>query len=159
MKNFKTEIKWAIIFAVMTLLWMLMEKLGGYHDKNIAQHAFITNFIMIPAITIYVLALREKKNNDYNGQMTYVQGFKSGFILSMMITLLGPITQSITSLVITPDYFKNAIALTVEKGEMTKEVAEQYFTLKTYIVEGLMFAPIMGIFTSLIVAIFVKTKQ
>jgi hypothetical protein len=91
--------------------------------------------------------------------MTYKQGFKSGFILSMMITLLGPITQSITSLVITPDYFKNVIALTVEKGEMTKEAAEQYFTLKTYIVEGLMFAPIMGIFTTLIVAIFVKSKQ
>jgi hypothetical protein len=68
MKNFKTEIKWAIIFAVMTLLWMLMERLGGYHDKNIAQHAFITNFIMIPAITIYVLALKEKKTMTITGK-------------------------------------------------------------------------------------------
>jgi hypothetical protein len=159
MKSYKTEIKWAIIFAVMTLLWMMMEKLGGYHDKNIAQHAFITNFIMIPAITIYVLALKEKKNKDLNGQMTYKQGLMSGFILSVIITLLGPITQSITSLIITPDYFKNAIAITVEKGEMSQEAAEQYFTLKTYIIEGLMFAPIMGIITSLIVAFFVKSKN
>jgi hypothetical protein len=159
MKNFKTEIKWAIIFALMTLLWMLLEKLGGYHDKNIAQHAVITNFIMIPAITIYVLALREKKNKDLNGLMSYKQGLKSGFILSIIITLFGPITQSITSLVITPDFFKNITTHTVANGEMSLEAAEQYFTLKTYIVEGLMFAPLMGIMTTLIVAFFVKSKN
>jgi hypothetical protein len=138
---------------------MVMEKLGGYHDKNIAQHALITNFIMIPAISIYVLALKEKKNKDLKGLMTYKQGLKSGFILSILITLLGPITQSITSLVITPDFFKNITTLTVANGEMSQEAAEQYFTLKTYIIEGLMFAPVVGIMTTLIVAFFVKSKN
>jgi hypothetical protein len=159
MKNYKTEVKWAIIFAVMTLLWMLMEKLGGYHDKNIAQHAFITNFIMIPAITIYVLALKEKKNKDFNGRMTYKQGLKSGFILSIMITLLGPITQSITSLVITPDYFKFASEYAVSTGKLTQEGADAYFNLGSYIIQGLIGAPVMGIITSALVAFFTIKKQ
>jgi hypothetical protein len=91
--------------------------------------------------------------------MSYKQGLKSGFILSIIITLFGPITQSITSLVITPDFFKNITTHTVANGEMSLEAAEQYFTLKTYIVEGLMFAPLMGIMTTLIVAFFVKSKN
>jgi hypothetical protein len=39
------------------------------------------------------------------------------------------------------------------------EAAEKYFNLKNFIIEGLIFAPIMGIFTSAIVAIFTKSKK
>ena len=31
MKNIKIEFKWAIIFTIMTLLWMVLEKLCGLH--------------------------------------------------------------------------------------------------------------------------------
>jgi hypothetical protein len=65
MGNIKIEIKWAIIFSVMTLLWMLLEKLAGLHSTYIDYHLYLTNLFAIPAIWIMVLALKDKKKNFY----------------------------------------------------------------------------------------------
>ena len=63
MKNIKIEFKWAIIFTIMTLLWMVLEKLCGLHGKYIDYHLYLTNLFAIPAIWVMVLALKNKKNN------------------------------------------------------------------------------------------------
>ena len=109
MKNIKIEIKWAIIFSIVGLLWMLLEKLSGLHGKYIDYHLYLTNLFAIPAIWMMVLALKEKKEKYYAGNMTYLQGLISGIILSAFIALLSPLTQWITSYVITPEYFPNVI--------------------------------------------------
>ena len=78
MKNIKIEFKWAIIFTIMTLLWMVLEKLCGLHGKYIDYHLYLTNLFAIPAIWVMVLALKNKKNNYYSGNMNYKQGLVSG---------------------------------------------------------------------------------
>ena len=115
MKNFKTEIKWAIIFALIGLLWMFFEKAMGWHGENIADHPKYTMLFMIPAILVYVLALRDKKKS-LGGQMTWKQGFISGLVIGGIVALLTPLTTYITHAFITPDYFENAIAYGVETG-------------------------------------------
>jgi hypothetical protein len=156
MKTIKTEIKWAFIFIVMTLLWMVLERLSGFHSTHIDKHYIVTNFIAIPAIAIYVFALRAKRKNDYGGFMTYKQGFISGLIITAIVTVFSPLTQAITSLVITPDYFPNIIRYSVETGKMDQAAAEKYFNLSSYIVQGLIGAPVMGLITTAIVAVFAK---
>lgn len=156
MKNFKIEIKWAIIFIIMTLLWLLMEKLLGYHSTKIAQHEVITNFIALPATIIFVLALLDKRKNFYGGTMTYLQGLKTGLIISAIIAIINPLTQYIISTIITPEYFPNAIAYAVENNKSTQEEAEAFFNLKNYIIVGSVSALIMGVITSAIVAIFTR---
>jgi hypothetical protein len=156
MKKFKIEIKWALIFVGMMLFWMLLERLFGLHDRNIEYHPLVTNFVAIPAIIVYVLALLDKRRNYYHGRMSYLQGFVSGIIITVIVTLLSPLTQLITSLVITPDYFQNVIEYTVTTGTMSRAEAEEYFTLNNYLVQTIMFTPVMGIFTSAIVAIFTR---
>ena len=156
MKNRRIEIKWALIFAVMSLVWMLLEKLVGLHDTHIDKHPIYTNLIAIPAIVIYVLALLDKRKNFYNGKMTYVQGLITGLIITAIVTVLSPLTQYITSTIITPEYFPNAIKYAVESGGMEQAPAEAFFNLKYYIILGLIGAPIMGLVTSLIVAIFTR---
>jgi len=158
MKKITTEIKWALIFVAMTLSWMLFEKLAGFHDANIDKHQIVTNFIAIPAIAVYVLALLDKRKRDYNGVMTYKQGFISGLIITAIVTILSPLTQVITSLLITPDYFKNVIEYSVSHGLKSREEAEKYFSLGSYIIQGLIGAPIMGIITTAIVAVFTMKK-
>jgi len=71
MKNLKIEIKWAIIFSVIGLLWMFLEKLVILHSTHIDKHMYLTNLYVIPAIIVMVLALKDKKKNFYAGQMTY----------------------------------------------------------------------------------------
>lgn len=93
MKNIKIEIKWAIIFSLIVLLWMLLEKLSGLHSTYIDYHLYLTNLFAIPAIWVMVLALKDKKKNYYSGQMSYKQGLIFGIILSLIIALLSPLTQ------------------------------------------------------------------
>lgn len=158
MKSIKIEIKWALIFCVSMLAWMYFEKTMGWHDEKIADHATYTNFFAIPAILIYVLALLDKKKNFYSGAMTYKQAFLSGLILTVIVTVLSPLSQYITTTMITPEYFPNVINYAVSSGQMTQEDAEAYFNLKSYLVQSVIGALVMGIVTSLIVAVFVKSK-
>jgi len=159
MKNLKIEIKWAIIFLLMSLLWMLIEKISGLHDRNIDKQSLYTSFIAIPAIAIYVFALLDKRKNYYQGLMTYKQGFITGLIITAIVTILSPLTQYLTSEVITPEYFSNIIKYSVAGGDMTQQEAEKYFNLKSYIVQGLIGAALMGTVTSAIVAIFTRRSS
>ncbi|MCU0379931.1 MAG: DUF4199 domain-containing protein [Chitinophagaceae bacterium] len=158
MKPFRIEIKWALIFAVMTMAWMYMEKLLGWHDQKIADHASLTNFVAIPAIALYVFALLDKRKNYYGGHMSYAQGFMTGLIMTAIVTILSPLTQYIVSTYITPSYFPNAIRHAVETNAMSEENANEYFSLSNYIMQGLIGAPVMGLLTTLIVAIFTRKK-
>lgn len=159
MKNFKIELKWAFIFVAMMLLWMVIEKLAGFHDNHIDKHHIFTNFVAIPAIAIYVFALLDKCRNFYNGTMSYIQGFISGLIITLIITVLSPLTQYIISTIITPDYFKNIIEYSVKKNKMTREEAQSYFNMSSYIIQTIIFTPVMGIITTAIVAIFTRSKK
>jgi len=160
MRTIKIEIKWAVIFSLMTLLWMLLEKLTGLHSTHIDKHAYISNLFAIPAILIYVLALKDKKKNFYNGQISYRQGITSGIILSVIIALLYPLVQWIISYVITPEYFPNAIAYSLETGYYkTQEEAETFFNFKSYVIFGDVWALFMGIVTTAIVMLFLKSKK
>ena len=158
MKKFAIEIKWGILFSIAGLLWMVMEKALGWHDEHLEKQYIYTNFFAIVAIAIFVVALLDKRKNFYNGKMTWLQGFISGMGISVIVTVLSPLTQYITSTIITPDYFTNVIKLSVELGKMTQEAAEAYFSLKNYMIQSTVGALIMGAVTSAIVAFFVRKK-
>lgn len=156
MKNTAIEIKWAIIFTLMGLIWVWLEKMVGLHSTHIDQHPVYTNFVAIPAILIYVLALLDKRKRDYQGRMTYGQGLKSGLIITLFVTLLSPASQILVAEWISPAFFGNAIKHAVDSGLMTVTEAENFFNLKNYLIQAVIGAPVMGVITSLLVAIFVK---
>ncbi|TRO63947.1 DUF4199 domain-containing protein [Christiangramia sabulilitoris] len=159
MKKFAIEIKWGIIFSLISLAWVFLEKILGWHDENIAQHAIYTNLFAIVAIVIYVLALLDKRKNFYNGHMTWSQGFISGIVISIVVAILSPVAMYITHNFITPDYFTNVIDYSVESGVMKREDAEEYFNLTSYIIQSFFFALVVGVVTSAVVAFFVRTKK
>jgi len=159
MNKISIEIKWGVIFTIVTLLWMVFEKAMGWHDVLIAKHAIYTNFFGIIAVLIFVLALRDKKLNFYNGIMTWRQGFVAGLIVTIVVTVLSPLSQFIISTYITPYYFNNIIAYSVEIEAMNQEQAEAYFNLKSYIIQATFGALVMGVVTSAAVAWILKTKK
>lgn len=160
MPTIKIEIKWAILFSIMGLVWMLLEKLTGLHSTYIDYHLYLTNLFAIPAIWVMVLALKEKKKVYYNGNITYKQGLISGIILSVIIALFSPITQWITSYIITPEYFPNVIKRSVEIGYYkTTAEAEANFNYPNYAVQGAIAALIMGLITTSIAMIFIRSKK
>jgi hypothetical protein len=158
MNNYRIEIKWALIFVAMMLIWMAMERIAGFHDTHIDKHAIVTNLIAIPAIAIYVLALLDKRNNFYGGFMSYKQGFISGLIITLIVMLFTPFIQYITSTIITPDYFTNMIEYSVREGKMQQGEAEEFFNLRSYMIQASIGAPVMGLVTTAVVAFFTKKK-
>ena len=74
--------------------------------------------------------------------------------------MLAPLTQWITSTIITPEYFPNVIAHSVDTGFYeTVEEAEAYFNLKNYMVQSVIGALVMGVITTAVVALFVRSKS
>ncbi len=159
MKDLKIEIKWAVIFTLTTLAWMFIEKSLGWHDEKIAEHYYLSNIFAVVAIAVYVFALRDKKINFYKSQMNYKEGFISGVILTLFVTLLSPLAQYVTSEFITPEYFNNIIVYSVQEGKMTQEEAKAYFNTKSYMIQATIGAFVMGLITSVVVAFFVKSKE
>lgn len=160
MKKVKIEIKWAIIFSIVGLLWMVLEKLCGLHGEYIDYHLYLTNLFAIPAIIVMVMALKDKKKNYYGGQMSYMQGLISGILVSVIIALISPLTQWITSYVITPEYFPNVTKRSVELGYYkTTAEAEAQFNYPNYAIQGAIGALMMGTITTAIAMIFIRTKK
>lgn len=158
MKKISIEIKWGIIFTIAGLAWMYLEKNLGWHDELISKHPIYTMLFAIIAVIIFVLALRDKKINYFQNDMDWKQGFLSGCIVSLVVTILSPISQYITSEVISPNYFQNAINFAVENNRMTLEEAQAFFNLKSYMFQAAFGGLSMGIVTSAIVAFFMKSK-
>lgn len=160
MDKIKIEIKWALIFSLMTLAWIFIEKIAGLHSENIDLHPYLTNIFAVPAIIVMVLALKDKKKNFYNGNMTYMQGLISGVILSAFISILSPLTQWIITNVISPDFFKNMIDFTLDLGYYkTQEDAEAYFNYENYAKQSAIGAFVMGVITTAVAMILLQTKN
>ena len=159
MRKFSIEFKWGIQFSILALVWMILENSVGLHDQYIAKQAIYTNLFGIVAVAIYFLALRDKKKNYYAGNMDWKQGFISGLILSFMIALLSPLVQYITYTYITPDFITNIKAYAVLHKVQTPQQAEIFFSMKSYILQGIFGALSMGVITAAMVALIVKNKN
>jgi hypothetical protein len=90
--------------------------------------------------------------------MTYIQGLFSGLVLTLIVVLLTPLSQYISHSIISPAYFSNVIQLTVNSGKMTLLEAEGYFNLMNYITQSLLFATVMGLLTTAVVMIFLRSS-
>lgn len=159
MKKFAIEIKWGIQYSLLSLVWMIFEKTMGWHDQHIAIQPIYTNLFGIVAVLIYFLALLDKKKNFYLGTMDWKQGFITGIALSFVISLLSPIVQYVTYTYLTPTYFTNSIQYTVSHKKQTLAQAELFFSLKSFMLQGIFGGLSMGVLTSAIVALLVKTKK
>lgn len=159
MFSLKTEIKWAFVFILALLTWTLIEKLSGLHSSCIHLHPCVINLFAIVTIVIYVKALNDKRGHDFNGQLIYKKGLISGSIITVIITLFSPLSQVIIHQIISPNYFKNMINYSVSNNLTIALEAKTYFELKNYIVMSVFGALVMGIVTTLIIAVFVKQKH
>ncbi|CAN5621014.1 hypothetical protein BH11BAC2_BH11BAC2_23540 [soil metagenome] len=153
----KTEIKWGIIFSLVSLVWVTMEFYLGYHTTKIEQHPTFTMFFILPAILMMTAGIREKKS-ELGGVISYKEAFLSGIIISIVVAILSPLVQVIFSNFINPNFYQTFIDYAVSHGKATKSEAEAYFNLKSYTIQSVIGAIVMGMITSAIAALFIRTK-
>jgi len=158
MKKNSVELSWALIFAAVSLLWMVFERLAGLHDTSIHKHAVFTNLFAIPAVAVYVFALLYKRKYSYNGTMSFRQGLVSGIVITVFVVLLSPLVQLISLQLISPSYLQNMAEYAVSSGIMGVEESAAYFSVRNYVLQSLAGAAMMGVITSLIVALFTRSR-
>lgn len=152
----RLEIKWGILFTLAGLFWHYYEKMMGWHGDQIEKHATYTMLFMFPAITIYVVALIDKRKNSYNNIMTWKQGFICGMYITLVVAILAPLSQTIAHQFISPDYFTNMIEYSANKLGKDRGELEAYFNFRSYVMQSVVGALVLGMFTSAVVAIFVR---
>lgn len=158
MKNYTIEIKWALVYVVLSFFWIFIQKSLGYFDENISKHLFFSILIVLVLIPLFLLAQTDKKKNFLNGKMTWKQAFISGGIIIVMATLFVPLLQYLTYEVINPDFFQKTIAFYTQNGKMTAAEAATRFNLRSYIIQAVSDSLSFGILFSAITAFFTKSK-
>lgn len=156
MKNLKIELKWAIIFTIATLAWMLLEKTLGWHDEKIANYDWLTLLFLPFIVLMYVLALREKRRRYYNKKNTWKQAFLSGLMVSVFAAALSPLAQYITHNYITPEFFVKVKDYSVTNKLMTVNAVNDYYNITNYIMQAALSSLIGGAIISAILAFFMK---
>ena len=159
MKNFRTEIKWVVLFSIASIFWIAAEKIIGLHDLYISKQLLISYFFTVPTILLYVLAIREKKSVFYKGQISWQQGMVSGVYLSFGIAILSVLVQIASFKIVSPIFFDNMIKHMVTTKTMTTEAATDYFNLMSYCKQSIFGSLSVGVVLSAIVAYFVQTKK
>jgi hypothetical protein len=158
MKNYIIEIRWAFIFTVTAILWAGIEKLMGMHDSKIGSQPVFSMLFAIPAIFVYVLALLEIKQKKFNGVMSWKEGVVSGFVMSLFVAVLSPVSQWATYTLISPEFFAKAVKFYTDKHILTETRALEAFNLAAYMKKSITESLSMGVITSALVALIVKTK-
>lgn len=154
----KTEIKWGLIFSLVSLLWLILEFMAGWHDRHIAWHPILTNLFIVPAVTMMYLAVREKRRTR-GGRINFQEAFLCGLGVSVIVAILSPLAQYLFHRFINPHYFEKAIEYTVSSGKATAELAHQLFNLQSYMLQASLGALVAGVLTSLVLAALMRDKQ
>lgn len=154
----KTEIKWGLIFSLVSLLWVVGECLAGLHGRYIDRQQILTNLFFFPAVLMMYLAVREKRQL-LGGRITFTAALTCGVAVSVVVAILSPPIQFIFYTWINPHFFEKLIEYSVGSGKMTAELATRHFNLQNYMLMSSMGAMAAGVPTSLVLAFLMRSRD
>lgn len=124
----KLEVRFGLITALLLCLWVLTEYLLGFHNSNFSVGK-ITGFfsIIIPIATLFT-AIRKKKDSSPSKNITFKEGFKTGFLITIIYAVIVTSFWGVYNNYINPEW--RVLAAEREKAQMiergkTPEQAEQ----------------------------------
>lgn len=163
MKDFRIELRWGIIFSLLTMILGFVEKMFlGWHDQYIEQqlgYHFIVLLILF--FIVFYFGIREKRETYYKGKMTWKQGVVSGGMIAVIVAILSPLSVFFIYHYISPEYFTNMIEYQTgkEKFPMKQSQAEDFFSMGSYIILEVSTALSFGIGASSISALLLRRKD
>lgn len=154
----RTEVKYGLIFSLVSLIWICLEFLLGLHSTHIEKHVVVTKFFSFPAVIIMVQNIMNKKK-ELGGKITFGQAFQSGFVMTLIVAFLAPVVYYLFFTLINPDYFESFRNYAVAKNLATAEQAASDFNMKSYLVQSFISAIVMGVLSTAIISFFASLKN
>ena len=155
MGTVKIEIKWGIILAVITFVVFTLSSLLGWQTVETMNLHLSVAFaaFLIGNLTCLWLGLREKRNKDLGGLMSYGQGFKAGAIITVVATVLGALFLYCFTVFVNTEFLNANTDFLIAEGKM--EVG-QVLTASAFLTEFSTHSLVLGLVFSLIIAFFAK---
>ncbi|MEL7002842.1 MAG: DUF4199 domain-containing protein [Bacteroidota bacterium] len=157
--RYKAELKWGIMLFVATIVWVLFEKLMGWHSDNIDQHAVYSALYDVVFVLIFAFAYKSRRRQVSMENFQWKDRLTLGLGITLVITILSPLTQAIIHKMISPMFFENIIKLAVDNDLMSIQEAEAKFNLPNYIVENLIGTFILGLICTLALSFFFRNRN
>src|SRR5205085_7364836 len=98
------EIKYAVISAIALVIWVTGEHLLGFTTTKMEIGEYTEPIIAIVTFIFLFFGIREKKRKGLNGHLTFMQGLRTVFFISLFYAILQGIWFAFYSHIINPDY-------------------------------------------------------
>ena len=157
MDNVKIEVKWGIILAIITFLVFTLSKLLGWQTAetfNMHLSAAFAAFLLGNIGSLW-FGLKEKREKALGGLMTYVQGLKSGAIITVIATLFGMLFLYFFTSFVNTDFLNAMTEFNIAGGAME---AGQRMTTSAFLTEFSTHSLGLGLVFTVVIAFFVKKE-
>lgn len=140
--SYMLEIKYAIMASGFIFLWLILELVLGAHSTNMQYYPFfVLGSLFVPAAGILMPIWRRKM---YSMQgLRFEEAFKSGLIVTGILTIMLPVIYFIFFNFIGPDLFENIRSFAYSRAHrfglrpnVAMSRAEQLFNLRNYLLAG-----------------------
>lgn len=162
--------KWGLITGMVYVIFSLINNMLGLQDAGgFSAKAVLSNAALFGAtlFTIY-LGVKEARDTDGGGYMTFGQGFKSGMAISLITALIASVFTFIYLKFIDPGFLDKIMAMTQDQWEkqgMSEEQIEAAQKYSGFMMNAWAFSLIMivsvlfwGLIKSLIAAAILKNE-
>jgi hypothetical protein len=115
----KTEIKYALLSAALLVVWVMVEHFLGFNSTRMDIGEYTHSVTPLATLVLLFLGIREKRNRELNGQLTFWQGLRTAFWISFFYAILQALWFALYSNLINPEY----TALTVQFKQKQLELS------------------------------------
>ncbi len=158
--NRQTEIKWGVVWPTSMFLFLCFEYYAGLQQPPNLEWGVIVDSIggLGLPLLVFFLGLRQKRDQDFDGTMSWKDGFVSGLLITAVALPLSLLLVWAFLTFVNPAYFDTMIDYSVATGYSTEEDARAYFSMKSYLTQTAIGTALFGVVLSAIFAFLYKTK-
>lgn len=154
----KTEMKYGLIIAAVSAIWLIVQDLIGLHDKYIQYQSMVSWLGLIIPIAGLFFAIKEKRDKEFEGSISYGQCIKTGLLTTIVNGFLGSIFGLLFFKFINPKFLTALLELQHQEL-LDKNLPPESVDAAMGMME-MMFSPammtIMGFFITLIGGLIVS---
>jgi hypothetical protein len=151
MSSYLYEVRYGLVLALASFVWITLEYAVGLHTTHIAYHPVVTNFFLLIPIYLMWRALKHRRDVLERGQLDWWQGIASGMFISVVAGALAAPTMWIFITFVNPNFFSAMIEFSVKTGYHQKlDHAEAYFNFPAYAIQSTLMPIVLGFVVSVI---------
>ncbi len=150
---------WGGIYALLMMIWPLLESILGFHDRWIEYHVLFTSVKYLPALFIFYRSLISARLRQTERSFPYSKAFIAGLRTTVCASVFTPIAMAVSLQFLTPDFLTTMETFMVQEQWMTAEAAANYFQFSTYMIQWSVATPAVGLMLTAIAAVFAMRQR